>query len=95
MEQKTYKLRFWYALKEHIVPIGTADTIIQEVFSDMYPTYSIEYPIWGEKGHMYQLSINFKEMSLRIDIIADDGESLIKSCGEVLDDRFWTIDWDE
>ena len=92
---KIYKLRFWYALQEHIVEIGTADFIIQELFSEFYPTVTVESKIWKKSNALYQLTINFKEMTLKIDKIDDDGETLIQGLTEVLDDRFWTIEWEE
>ena len=95
MEHNLYNLRFWYALTEHIVPLGTADEILQEVFSEMYPSYTIEHHIWGENHHNYHLTINFKEMTLEIVMIDSDGESLIPNTREILDDRFWTIELNE
>ena len=95
MVNKIYYLRFWYALKEHVVKLGTADEILQGVFSEWYPIYSIESALYGEDKHMYQLSVNFKEMILEIVMIDDDGESIISGTKEILDDRFWTIDWED
>ena len=92
--KKIYKLRFWYGLKEHTVEIGDADYIIQEIFSEWYPTVSLESNIWGTDTN-YQININFKKMEIDITMIDKDGESLIPGTKEVLDDRFWTIEWDE
>lgn len=93
--KKIYRLRLWYALEEHIFELGTADEIIQTIFGEDYPCYTTEVKMWKTSDTMYQLTINFKEMTVTTIMIADDGEHLIPNSKEELDDRFWTIEWDE
>jgi hypothetical protein len=93
--KKIYRIRLWYALEEHIFELGTADEIIQTVFGEDYPCYITEVKMWKKSNTMYQLTINFKEMTVTTVMIADDGEHIIPNSKEVFDDRFWTIDWDE
>lgn len=91
---KIYRLKFWYGFKEHTIEIGSADYIIQEIFSEWYPTVSLESNLWGSDTN-YQICINFKKMELEITMIGGDGDTLIPGTKEILDDRFWTIEWDE
>lgn len=92
--KKIYRIRLWYALEERIFELGTADEIIQTVFGEDYPCYITEVKMWKNSNTMYQLTINFKEMTVTTVMIADD-EHIIPNSIEVFDDRFWTIDWDE
>lgn len=94
-DKKIYRIRLWYALEEHIFELGTADEIIQTVFGEDYPCYITEVKMWKNSDRMYQLTINFKEMTVTTVMIADDNEHIIPNSKEVFDDRFWTIDWDE
>ena len=93
--KKIYRIRLWYALEEHIFELGTADEIIQTVFGEDYPSYITEVKMWKNSDRMYQLTINFKEMTVTTIMIDDDGEHIVPGTKEVLDDRFWTIDWDD
>ena len=88
MAEKFYKIRFWVHYKE-FTHVFEVDEFMSDVFGETFPYYYFECNIYGRT---HECVINLKEMTLTITPLEDDGETLMLSCREEFDDRFWTIE---